>query len=205
MPPAAGRIGLLLLDLQEAVCRPNGEIGRSGFGKQVEELGVLENAERALETTRKHDGFVAFSRLAFDPSYSTLTSASPRLQALRAAGGLQAGGGGAQICSEVQPRVDELVVNKSGIDPFAGTPLLPALVRSGAALVALAGVATEHVVEAAARRASDAGIEVMVLADACASTNPEYRRHALEVTLPFYATVGSTDEFVALVTRRVKS
>jgi nicotinamidase-related amidase len=189
---------LLLLDLQEAICREDGEVGRLGHGRQVAELGVLERAAWSLRHARERGTFIAYSRLAFDPQYSMLTSSCPRLHGLRAMGLLQAGTEGAAICSEIAPEPGDLVVEKTGIDPFIGTRLFPALFTRGITRIALAGVATEHVVESAARHAADLGLQVTVLSDACCSQTPELRAHALEQTLPFYATVSpAADVFVA--------
>jgi nicotinamidase-related amidase len=185
----------LLLDLQEAICREDGEIGRAGFGRQVVEFGVLERAAWSLHQARRHGMFVAYSRLAFDPTYSTLTSTSPRLAALRSNGLLQADSPGAAICSEIAPAPDELIVDKTGIDPFSGSPLLPAMFSRGITHIAVAGIATEHVVESAARHAADLGLHVAVLADACCSQTAELREHALRQTLPFYAHVASSGRF----------
>jgi len=52
---------------------------------------------------------------------------------------------------------------------FAGTGLRQLLADRGVSLVALAGVSTHLVVAATAFAASDAGLDVDVLADACAS------------------------------------
>ena len=60
-------------------------------------------------------------------------------------------------------------MTKGGVDPFIGTPLLEVLLRNNISRVALAGVATNLVVESAARHAIDSGLSVVVLADLCAS------------------------------------
>ncbi len=194
MSPAAERpTALLLLDLQEAICREDGEVGRSGLGAQASELDVLSRAARCLANARARGLFVAFSRIAFDPEYLTLTSASPRFAKLREAGLLQRGTPGAEICAEVAPAAGELVVEKTGVNPFQGTPLMAALLTRGITNVLIGGVATEHVVESAARHACDAGLQVTVLADLCASQSPELRRHALENTLPFYAEIAASE------------
>lgn len=166
-----------------------------GHGRQVSQLGVLDRAAWSLDKARQRGMFVAYSRLAFDREYSTLTSTSPRLRGLRAAGLLQADSEGASICREIAAAPGELVVEKTGIDPFSGSPLLPALFSRGITHVALAGVATEHVVESAARHAADLGLRVTVLSDGCCSQTPELREHALRETLPFYAEVTSSEEF----------
>jgi biuret amidohydrolase len=186
---------LLLLDLQEAICREDGDVGRMGHGRQVSELGVLHRAAWSLEQARHRGMLVAYSRLAFGNDYSTLTSTSPRLGALRAAGLFLANSPGAAICSEIAPAPGELIVEKTGIDPFSGSPLLSALLSRGIIHIAVAGVATEHVVESAARHGADLGLRVTVLADVCCSQRPELREHALGETLPFYAEVTTSEGF----------
>jgi biuret amidohydrolase len=188
---------LLLLDLQDGVCRPDGEIGRHGIGAQVVERGVLAAAARALASARQHGVLIAYARLAFDDAYATLASRAPRVRAMREAGLGLASSPGATICHEIAPRAGEAIVAKVGIDPLIGTPLLPVLAAGGVREVALAGVATNHVVESAARHAADLGLSVVVLEDACAAQTAELHRNAIEGTLPFYATIASVDDFVA--------
>jgi nicotinamidase-related amidase len=195
--PAARKWALLLLDLQDAVCREDGEVGQLGFGRQVFELGILDQAARSVDQARERGLFVAYSRLSFEEDYLTLTSQAPALSALREAGLLKADGAGVGICSEVAPAAGELVIEKTAIDPFVGTPLLPALLSRGVGHVALGGVATEHVVESAARHAADLGLHVTVLSDVCSSRTIELREHALRETLPFYASVTSSEDFFA--------
>jgi nicotinamidase-related amidase len=188
---------LLLLDLQEGVCRPDGEIGSSGIGAQVAERGALGAAARALAAARGHGVTVAYARLAFDDAYATLASRAPRVRAMREAGLGRANSPGAAICPEIAPRSGEAVVAKVGIDPLIGTPLLPILAAAGAREVALAGVATNHVVESTARHAADLGLSVVVLEDACAAQTAELHRNAVEGTLPFYAVITSVEDYVS--------
>jgi nicotinamidase-related amidase len=185
---------LLLLDLQDAICREDGEIGKMGFGQQATEHGVLDRAAWCLAKAREQKMFVAYSRLAFDREYSTLTSTSPRLNELVDAGLFQSDSQGAQICSEIEPEAGELVVDKAAIDPFAGTPLMAALLSRGITDVVMTGVATEHVVESAARNATDAGLHVTVLSDVCSSMTAELRENSLRDTLPYYSTLKTSDE-----------
>ena len=188
---------LLLLDLQDGTCRFDGEIGRHGIGAQVAERGVLAAAARSLAAAREHDVPVAYARLAFDDAYATLASRAPRVRAMREAGLGLASSSGSAICREVAPRAGEPVVAKVGIDPLIGTPLLPILNAAGARELAVAGVATNHVVESAARHAADLGFSVVILEDACAAQTAELHRLAVEGTLPFYADITSVDEYVA--------
>jgi nicotinamidase-related amidase len=187
---------LLLLDLQETICREDGEIGRMGMAAQVKQRRVLENAAWALAVARRAGFLVAFARLAFDDAYSTLTSGAPRLQALKQAGIGRASSPGAAICSEIAPLSGEIVASKTGIDPLIGTPIMGAILGRGITEVALGGVATNHVVESCARHAADAGLHVVVLADLCAAQTEELHRHSIESNLPFYATVTDSRTYL---------
>jgi biuret amidohydrolase len=187
---------LLLLDLQEMICREDGEIGRTGMAAQVKQRRVLENAAWTLAVARQAGFLVAFARLAFDDAYSTLTSGAPRLQALKQAGIGRASSPGASICSEIAPLSGEIVASKTGIDPLIGTPILNAILGRGITEVAIGGVATNHVVESCARHAADAGLHVVVLADLCAAQTEELHRHSIEGNLPFYATVTDSRTYL---------
>jgi biuret amidohydrolase len=191
------RRALLLLDLQESICREDGEIGRHGIAAQVVERDILGAAARALAAAREHSLLVGYARLAFDDAYAGLASRAPRVQAMREKGVGLANSPGVEICHEIAPRAGEAVVAKVGIDPLIGTPLVPILTGAGVTEVALAGVATNHVVESAARHAADLGFVVTVLEDACAAPSADQHRHAVEVTLPFYSTLTSVEAWIA--------
>jgi nicotinamidase-related amidase len=193
-----GRQALLLLDLQEAICREEGAIGRSGLGAAVKRRGVLGNAARALHEARKAEFFIGYARLGFDDDYVTLTSKAPRLQALKEAGIGRLSDPGSAICSEIAPRSGELVVNKVGIDPLIGTPLLGALINAGIMEIVLGGVTTNHVVESCARHAADAGMHVVVLADLCAAQTDDLHEHSIQETLPFYSVVTDSASYFQL-------
>ncbi|MCW3062830.1 MAG: isochorismatase hydrolase [Solirubrobacterales bacterium] len=190
---------LLLLDLQESICRIDGEIGRGGIAAQVMERDVLGAAARALAGARERGLVVAYARLAFDDSYATLASRAPRVRAMREARIGLASSAGSAICDEIAPRAGEPVVSKVGIDPLVGTPLLAVLTAAGVTEIALGGVATNHVVESAARHAADLGFSVTVLEDACAAQTSEFHRHSVEHTLPFYAAIASVDDYLARI------
>ncbi|MGH8960270.1 MAG: cysteine hydrolase, partial [Jatrophihabitantaceae bacterium] len=96
-----------------------------------------------------------------------------------------------------EPLPSEPIVTKGGVDPFIGTPLLELLLRNGVSRVALAGVATNLVVESAARHAIDSGLQVVVLADLCASFAAELHEFAITKTLPLFAQISDSETFLA--------
>jgi len=103
-----------------------------------------------------------------------------------------------EIVDEVKPVADEPVIRKPRMNPFFGTALDSMLRSRDIDTVVLMGVATEYVVEAAARHASDADYRVIVLEDCCAAFSDEAHRVALDI-MDHLATLATSVEFLASV------
>ena len=98
-----------------------------------------------------------------------------------------------EIVDEVKPMGDEHVIRKPRMNPFFGTSLDSMLRSRDIDTVVLMGVATEFVVEAAARHAADADYRVIVLEDCCASFSDEAHRASLHVMDHLAALATSAD------------
>lgn len=184
---------LILLDYQRALCEPGDLCLAPPLAEQAQIRNVLTTAAAALGHARAaEDVCVIHVRLGFDPSYELRTNRTSRFQRYPDQGLLQADDPAAQIMSEVAPLRDEPVVVKGGVDPFIGTPLLEMLLGKGVRRVVLGGVATNLVVESAARHAADSGLSVVVLEDLCASFSPEMHQIAIEKTLPLFSEITSS-------------
>jgi nicotinamidase-related amidase len=193
------RTGLLLLDYQVAMCDA-GPLGRQpALAAQVAERDVLARAAKTLDAARSAEVFVVHVRLAFDQSYQLRTNRSARFAAYRDANAMLVGSPEAAFMSEVAPLESEPIVSKGGVDPFIGTPLLEMLLGNGIERVGLAGVATNLVVESAARHAVDSGLDVVVLEDLCASFAPDMHEFAVTRTLPLFAAVRDSEAFLAQI------
>ena len=188
---------LLLLDYQRALCEPGDHCLAPPLAEQAQERDVLSAAEDALSHARASDDTsVVHVRLAFDPSYELRTNRTGRFQRYPDNGLLQADDAGAEIMEQVAPLTSEPLVTKGGVNPFIGTPLLEMLLGKGVRRVVLGGVATNLVVESAARHAADSGVDVVVLEDLCASFSPEMHTLAIEKTLPLFAEITSSAEWI---------
>lgn len=84
-----------------------------------------------------------------------------------------AGSNGAAIHDKIAPLDNELVLNKTCVDPFLTTNLGQALHNADANTLILFGLWTNYVVEATARHASDMGYRVFIVSDCCASNSEE--------------------------------
>ncbi|MGH8961306.1 MAG: cysteine hydrolase family protein, partial [Jatrophihabitantaceae bacterium] len=176
------RTALLLLDYQVAMCDRGPHGLQPPLAAQVAERDVIARAAKTLDAARGAGLFVVHARLAFDPSYELRTNAADRFAAYRDKGAMLVGSPEARFVPELEPLPSEPIVTKGGVDPFIGTPLLELLLRNGISRVALAGVATNLVVESAARHAIDSGLQVVVLADLCASFAAELHEFAITKT-----------------------
>lgn len=188
---------LLLMDLQEGICRAEGPVGRHGIAAEVVRRQVLEKAGSTAEDFRRAGNNVVHVRLALGDEFERMTSSSPRFQEFRQHGLFRDGDPMTAICPEVAPKSGEPVISKGGVNPFIGTNLQCVLVRLAATEVVLGGVSTNHVVEATARHAADAGYLVTVLEDLCASSSDAMHRFAVDEILPHYGAVTTSDEWLS--------
>jgi len=100
-----------------------------------------------------------------------------------------------EVVDEVEPPGDEPVIRKPRMNPFFGTALESMLRSRDIDTVVLMGVATEFVVEAAARHAADADFRVIVLEDCRASFSEEAHRVSLHI-MDHLATLASSAELI---------
>ena len=100
-----------------------------------------------------------------------------------------------EFVREARPLDGETIVEKGCVNPFIGTILSARLSALGVTDLYLAGVATNFVVESAARHAGDSGLQVTVLEDLCASYNQEMHEFAVKKTLPLFASIDTSTSF----------
>jgi nicotinamidase-related amidase len=103
-----------------------------------------------------------------------------------------------EVVDEVKPVGDEPVIRKPRMNPFFGTALESMLRSRDIDTVVLMGVATEFVVQAAARHAADADFRVIVLQDCCAAFSEEGHRTSLHI-MDHLAVLATSADFLQSV------
>lgn len=191
---------LLIMDCQNDIVHHDGKLGRGGLAAQVEAGRVLQHIANVRGAARGAGLAVIYVRVAFRPDYADMLSGSPRFHHIKAIGALQDGTWGAEFHEALAPAPGELVITKQCVNPFYGTALGPLLLRRGARSLILTGVATNFVVEAAARYAADAGYRVLVVREGCASATAELHRFSLEQMLPAFGAVVGVDDVIGDLT-----
>jgi len=187
---------LLMLDYQVALCEEGPLCRAAPLAAAVRERRVVTTARRVLDAARERGVAVYHVRLAFDPTFALRTNRLARFDAYVDGKAMIAGSPEAEFVADLAPNGGEPVVDKGCVDPFVGTPLRVALAADGITHVVLGGVATNLVVESAARHASDTGLRVSVVEDMCASFTAAAHDFATSTTLPLFGTVTTADSIV---------
>lgn len=160
----------------------------------IEDTRVLESSARVLDAARRKGLRVIHVTASVRRDYLDMPRASSLWLKLRESRTLVLGTPGAEIDPLVAPRPDELVINKTCVDPFLTTNLGQALVNFDVNTLVLIGLWTNYVVEATARHAADMGYRVIVVRDCCASNDEQNHEFAMTRILPTIATVARLDD-----------
>ena len=91
----------------------------------------------------------------------------------------------------------EDIVEKNRINSFHNTNLKQILEKAGITTLIMTGVATNYVVEATARHASDDDYRVIVAEDCCSSMNQEVHDFSIKNIMPTLGVVTSSAEIIA--------
>jgi biuret amidohydrolase len=163
----------------------------------IEEFGTLDHIARLLDTARRAGLLVMHVTASVRPDYRDIPRRNPLWLMVRKQGMVKIGTPGAELHPSAAALPDELVFNKSCVDPFLTTGLGQALNNYDIEAVVLAGLWTNYVVEATARHASDMGYGVYIVRECCASNKREDHDFAMDRILPMIGYVVSIDEAVA--------
>jgi nicotinamidase-related amidase len=180
---------VLLMDYQVGLCEAGDACLAPPLAAEITRRGTLAASRALLEAAREQAACVIHVRLAFDETYELRTNRTARFDRYPETRAMLVGSPEAAAVTTMSAAEGELVVIKGCVDPFVGTPLRDILAARGIDTVVMAGVATNLVVESAARHAADSGLQPYVVEDACASFSAEMHHFAIANTLPLFATV----------------
>ncbi len=172
---------LLVVDMQNGFCHPQGSFPRIGRGLEGAQAAV-RNAAVAVRQARAAGVPVIFTRHLYRPGRAdegrSLISTSPELAGV---GGLAAGTWDAEVVDELGCGPGDLVVDKVRFDAFQWTSLEPLLRGLGVDELVVCGVVTNLCVETTVRSAFMRDFRVTLLADCCAAKTRRLHEISLEV------------------------
>lgn len=105
----------------------------------------------------------------------------------------------AELLPELGQAADDIRLSKKTWGAFTGTDLDARLRSLGVTGVVVCGIATSRGVESTARFAHELGYNVGLPIDAMADSSQEAHHRSLDLTFPWIAEVGTTDELIALL------
>jgi nicotinamidase-related amidase len=190
---SASTVCLLLVDLQSGLSKPGPDCLAPPLAAEAQARNILTTATRLQREAVAAGALVVQVRLAFDPNYRMRTNRTPRFDRYPSERLLKWDDEAAQIVPDLDC-AEALVLNKSCVDPFIGTPLATVLSVNGIQDILVGGVATNLAVESAVRGAADRGFAPHVVEDICASFSPELHQLAVEHTLPLFTDVITSAE-----------
>jgi nicotinamidase-related amidase len=168
-----------------------------GIVERLADSPVLDAASRAVEAARASEIPVMFIRVAFRPGYPEIAESNVSFSRLTEAGDTMTQDHPAtQVHAALEPRPGEPVVIKRRVSAFSGSDLDVLLRAAGADTLVLAGISTSGVVLSTLRQAADLDYRLVVLADACADSDPEVHRVLTEKVFPRQALVTVADEWI---------
>ena len=187
-PLPAGRVALLVIDMQRDFLLPGG-FGET-LGNDVTQLAaVVPPQQRVLAAARQAGLVIIHTREGHRPDLTDLPPAKLRRgrPSLRIGDQgrygriLVRGEYGHDIIDELAPWPGETVIDKPGKGSFYGTDLHELLTTAGITQLIVTGVTTEVCVHTTVREANDRGYEVLVLSDCVGSYFPEFQRVGLDM------------------------
>ncbi|MFT3721003.1 cysteine hydrolase family protein [Pseudorhodoferax sp.] len=152
---------LIVIDMQ----KDNVDVGAPMFFPQAR--AAIEPNRRALELARAAAMLVVFAMHAHRADGRDMGRFADRYPAIRERRALIEGTPGAEICDELRPNADELVIKKRRHSTFFGTDLDIVLRSQRIDTVVIAGLATSSCVISTARDACAHEYRTVVLGDAC--------------------------------------
>jgi nicotinamidase-related amidase len=149
------------------------ETGKMGFGTGAKRANVVSAAQQLVAAARATEIPVVHVRVAYRHDYADTFRNNRLFERVIDERALGEGEWGSAFIDDMQPDPSEYIVTHRRVNPFYGSMLQEILDRLDAKTVVICGVATNYVVEHAARHASDVGYRTIVASDACSSSSIE--------------------------------
>ena len=181
------RCAVLAMDFQHEI------LGMTPHYREKHLLGTV----KVLDWARHAGATIVYITVSFRDDYADAPAHSPLFQDEKARGVMKAGSPGAAICDELTPQAGDIVINKHGVDPFNGTPLVNVLRARDVDTLVLTGVWTNYVVEATARTGADSSYRIIVVTDGCASNTEANHHFFITQILPMLGTAATATDVIA--------
>ncbi len=188
---------LLVMHYQNGLVKPEGKFAFSGTAAQVEKHNCLEKTASVLKASRNAGMTVIYVNIAYRPGFPELRKPHyPLIESIQEREAFIRGTWDADIPDEIKIEPSDIVVINFDSSAFSHTDMDCILRAKEIRQLFLAGIATNWIVESTARYGAELGYEISVLEDCCQGFTDELHDFAIKNTLPMYATIVGSADFV---------
>jgi nicotinamidase-related amidase len=196
----SGGTKTLQLDKKKtAVLAMDFQVVTVGMDAMTKERNVVGKAKTALEAARKAGLLVVLVHITFRPGYPEVSPRNKMFQMFAKKGMFLASDENSRIDPEIGPKEGDVLVNRPRVNPFYDSDLATILDSNDIDTLVMFGIATNWVVEAAARHASDADYRIVVLEDCCAAPSVEQHDASINYIQRWIGEIHTSRDFVAAV------
>lgn len=189
---------LLVLHYQNGLVRPEGVFAFSGTPAQVEKHACLTKSATVLEASRAAGVAVIYVNIEFRPGFPELKKPTyPLIESIQERNAFLRGSWDAAVPEELAPQETDIVIINFDSSAFSHTDLDGILRAKKIESLYLMGIATNWVVESTTRYGAELGYDITVLEDCCQGFSDKLHDFAIKETLPYYATISSSDAYKA--------
>jgi ureidoacrylate peracid hydrolase len=173
-----GRPALVVIDMQNGFCAPEGFMARIGLDVSAG-AAIVPAINRLIGIARAANVPIFYTRYSLNEDYSDAGLMLESFPAIEGTGGMVRGSWDAALLSDIAPLDDEVVIDKTRQSAFVGTDLEERLRSLGVESLIFCGVTTNMCVESSVRDAYARDLRVTVVSDASAAPSPELHQAAL--------------------------
>jgi nicotinamidase-related amidase len=193
----ASKSALLVMHYQNGLVKPEGKFAFSGTAAQVQKHNCLEKTASVLKASRNAGMTVIYVNIAYRPGFPELRKPHyPLIESIQERGAFIRGTWDADIPDEIKIEPSDIIVINFDSSAFSHTDMDCILRAKEIRQLFLAGIATNWIVETTARYGAELGYEISVLEDCCQGFTDELHDFAIKNTLPMYATIVESADFV---------
>ena len=188
---------LLIMDVQNDIVHEDGKYKDFGTPVHAKEQNIFQNIKNILDKARQVGIKVVHVKFGMkDFEAEVEGNHTPILDAVSNLKACDLNTWGGNIYELLKPNEGEAIVEKNRINSFHRTNLKQILEESNIDTLILTGVATNYVVEATARHASDDDYRLIILEDCCSSMNQEMHEFSMKNILPNLGEISNSNEIV---------
>ncbi|MDA1060091.1 MAG: cysteine hydrolase, partial [Proteobacteria bacterium] len=193
---------LLVVDMQNGMCKPEGSHARLGLDIAML-AGAIAPCRKLVGAAHAAGALVCYSYLAYEPDYSDggfiVREMMPNIAASKVC---QRGSWDAEIVEELAPQPGDIVIEKSRMSSFMRTDLEKRLRDRGIVNLVVCGVTTNMCVESTVRDASQLDFRTFVVRDAVGEVDPARHDASLTSMGFLFAKLVTADDVIAAFSER---